>query len=448
MKRLLLLASAIWLACIAAMGAPNINCTGVIVDEQDEPMIGATVTAVGTSAATATDADGRFNLKVPATCNKLQVTYIGYKPVEVAPAANVGTIKMEPDTKVLSDVVITQSIGKTRETPVAMSTLAAEQIEFQLGNQGLMEMLKTTPGVYTRSEGGGFGDAETRMRGFKSENVAMLINGIPVNDMEGGWVYQSNWANLSDVASSIQTQRGLGATILSAPSVGGTINITTRTIDVEKGGSVWYGMGSDGLNQFGAKLSTGLMKNGWAITVLGARKWADGYGYIQGTKYDSYSWFINVTKRINDAHQIGFTAFGAPQWHDQRKYQNGLTVEGWQDVKRYMNGESQYRFNPTFGYRKNGEAYNSAHNEYHKPQMALNHIWKINETSSLSTSVYASISSGGGRSGYGRTVNNPDGSTTSYSSAWYGADNGKLNNTFRTPEGWIDYGMKENMNAK
>ena len=234
MKRLLLLASAIWLACIAAMGAPNINCTGVIVDEQDEPMIGATVTAVGTSAATATDADGRFNLKVPATCNKLQVTYIGYKPVEVAPAANVGTIKMEPDTKVLSDVVITQSIGKTRETPVAMSTLAAEQIEFQLGNQGLMEMLKTTPGVYTRSEGGGFGDAETRMRGFKSENVAMLINGIPVNDMEGGWVYQSNWANLSDVASSIQTQRGLGATILSAPSVGGTINITTRTIDVEK----------------------------------------------------------------------------------------------------------------------------------------------------------------------------------------------------------------------
>ena len=448
MKRLLLLASAIWLACVAAVAAPAINCIGVVVDEQNEPMVGATVTAVGTSVATATDVDGKFKLNVPATCNKLQVTYIGYRPVEVAPAANVGTIRMEPDTKMLADVVITQSIGKTRETPVAMSTVSAEQLEFQLGNQGLMEVLKTTPGVYTRSEGGGFGDAETRMRGFESKNVAMLINGIPVNDMEGGWVYQSNWANLSDVASSIQTQRGLGATILSAPSVGGTINITTRTIDVEKGGSVWYGMGSDGLNQFGAKLSTGLMKNGWAVTVLGARKWADGYGYVQGTKYDSYSWFINVTKRINDNHQIGFTAFGAPQWHDQRKYQNGLTVEGWQDVKRYMNGESPYRFNPTFGYRKNGQAYNSAYNEYHKPQMALNHIWKIDDSSSLSTSVYASISSGGGRSGYGRTVNNPDGSTTSYSSAWYGADNGNLNNTFRTPEGWIDYGMIEDMNAK
>lgn len=437
MKRFLLLASVIWLACISAMGAPNVNCTGVVVDEQDEPMIGATVTAVGTSLATATDADGKFKISVPATCSKLQVTYIGYRAVDVAPAQNVGTIRMEPDARVLADVVVTQSVGKTRETPVAMSTVDAQEIEFKLGSQALMEVLKTTPGVYTRQEGGGFGDAETRMRGFKSENVAMLINGIPVNDMEGGWVYQSNWANLSDVASSIQTQRGLGATILSTPSVGGTINITTRTIDVERGGSLWYGMGNDGMNQFGLKLSTGLMKNGWALTVLGARRWGDGY--IQGTAFDSYSYFINITKRINDAHQIGFTAFGAPQWHDQRKYQNGLTIEGWQQAKNWMNGESQYRFNPTFGYRKNGKEYNSAHNEYHKPQMALNHIWQIDESSSLSTSVYASITSGGGRSGYGR-----DG----YSgSSWYGASNGELNNTFRTSEGWVDYGRIEDINA-
>ncbi len=437
MKRLLLLASVIWLACISAMGAPNINCTGVVVDEQDEPMIGATVTAVGTSVASATDADGKFKISVPATCNKLQVTYIGYRPLDVAPAANVGTLRMTPDARVLADVVVTQSVGKTRETPVAMSTINADEIEFKLGGQSLMEMLKTTPGVYTRSEGGGFGDAETRLRGFKNENVAMMINGIPVNDMEGGWVYQSNWANLSDVASSIQTQRGLGATMVSTPSVGGTISITTRTIDAEKGGSLWYGMGNDGMNQFGVKLSTGLMQNGWAVTVLGARRWADGY--IQGTAYDSYSYFVNVTKRINDAHQIGFTAFGAPQWHDQRKYQNGLTIQGWQDVKNYMNGESQYRFNPTYGFRKNGKEYNSSHNEYHKPQMALNHIWQINETSTLSTSVYASITSGGGRSGYGR-----DG----YSgSSWYGASNGVLNNQFRTSEGWVDYGMIEDINA-
>lgn len=437
MKRLLLLVTAVWLACMSIAAAPNIVCTGVVVDEQNEPMVGATVTATGTKVATATDADGKFRISVPDNCKELAVTFIGYRAAKLAPKADMGTIALAPDSKMLDNVVVTQSVGKTRETPVAMSTIDSEQIEFKLGSQGLMEMLKTTPGVYTRSEGGGFGDAETRMRGFKSQNVAVVINGIPVNDMENGAVYQSNWANLSDVAASIQTQRGLGANIVSTPSIGGTINITTRTIDVKKGGSVWYGMGNDGMNQFGIKLSTGLMKNGWAITVLGARKWADGY--IQGTAYDSYSYFVNITKRINDAHQIGFTAFGAPQWHDKRNYLFGLTVEGWQGVRNYMDGESPYRFNPSFGYRKNGKAYNSAYNEYHKPQMALNHIWQINETSSLSTSLYASISSGGGRAGQGR-----DG--YSYTS-WYGAQYGDLNNTFRTTEGWIDYGMIEDMNA-
>ncbi len=310
MKRLLLLASAIWLACIAAVAAPNINCTGQIVDELNEPLAGASISAVGTSLGTIADGNGNFKINVPASCKKLKISFVGYKSVEVAPAAKLGVIALEPDSKMLSDVVVTQSIGKTRETPVAMSTITAEQLEFKLGNSELLEVLKTTPGVYTRREGGGWGDAKTRMRGFQSENIAMLINGIPVNDMEWGGVYMSNWANLSDVASSIQTQRGLGATIVSTPSIGGTINITTRTIDVEKGGSIWYGMGNDGMNNIGFKLSTGLMKNGWAVTVLGSRKWAEGY--IQGTAYESYSWFLNVTKRINDRHQIGLTGFGAP----------------------------------------------------------------------------------------------------------------------------------------
>ncbi|MBD5244020.1 MAG: TonB-dependent receptor plug domain-containing protein [Barnesiella sp.] len=445
MKRLFLLAGVMWLACVSAIAA-DIKCTGTVVDEIDEPMIGATVAVPGTSIATSTDLDGQFTLTVPQSTKTIRISVIGYKPVELTPAADMGIIRLEVDAKVLKDVVVTQSIGKTRETPVAMSTISADNIEFKLGNQELLEVLKTTPGVYTRSEGGGFGDAKTRMRGFQSENVAMLINGIPVNDMEWGGVYMSNWTNLSDVASNIQTQRGLGATIVSTPSIGGTINITTRTIDVEKGGSLWYGMGNDGLNQIGVKLSTGMMKNGWAVTVLGSRKWAEGY--VQGTAYEAYSWFINVTKRINDSHQIGFTGFGSPQWHDQRNYNNGLTIEGWQDVRDYMQGESPYRYNPTYGFRSNGKVYNSNHNFYHKPQLALNHIWQIDHTQSLSTSVYASITSGGGRTGLGRTVYNSDGSQTSYSSSWYGASDGVLNMQFRTPEGYYDYAAVERMNAE
>ncbi|MEF8844498.1 MAG: hypothetical protein V5A59_03415, partial [Bacteroidales bacterium] len=63
-----------------------------------------------------------------------------------------------------------------------------------------------------------------------------LINGVPVNDMENGWVYWSNWAGLSDVTRTIQVQRGLGASKLAISSVGGTINVITKTTDTEEGG--------------------------------------------------------------------------------------------------------------------------------------------------------------------------------------------------------------------
>lgn len=437
MKRLLLMVTALWVAVLAALAAPDIVCVGQVVDELSEPVIGATVAVPGTAIATATDFDGNFKLRVPASTKTIKITYIGCAPVELAPRADMGKIMLKTESVMLNDVLITQSVGKTRETPVAMSTISGQDIDFKLGGQEMMELLKTTPGVYTIRQGGGFGDAETRMRGFKSANVAMMVNGIPINDMEWGGVYQSNWAGLSDVASNIQTQRGLGANIVSTPSIGGTINITTRTIDVEKGGSVWYGMGNDQMNQIGFKVSTGLMANGWAVTFLGSRKWGDGY--IQGTNYNSYNYFLNVSRRINDRHQLALTVFGAPQKHFQRSSYDGLSIEGWQQVKDWMDGESMYRYNATYGFDRHGKQMSSYFNVYHKPQISLNHVWQIDETSSLSTAVYFSIASGYGLGGYGRN---------GYSSSdWYGSSNGVLNNKFRCPDGTFDYAAIQEMNA-
>lgn len=438
MRRLFLFAALIWAACAAAFAAPY-DCTGQVVDEQNEPLVGALVQITAPKqTSTVTDIDGRFSIKVPDGAKTIEISYVGFKNYSTKPARNLGVIVLETSSVVLNDVVITQSIGKTRETPVAMSTIDAEDIQLKVGAQEFMELLKTTPGVYTIRQGGGFGDAETRMRGFKSENVAMMVNGIPINDMEWGGVYQSNWAGLSDVASNIQTQRGLGATIVSTPSVGGTINITTRTIDVEKGGSVWYGMGNDAMNMFGLKVSTGLMKNGWAMTLLGSRKWGDGY--VQGTPFNSYNYFFNLSKRINDKHQVSITAFGAPQTHFQRSKYDGLNILAWQSVKNYMDGESMYRYNPTFGYDRHGKMLSTNYNVYHKPQISLNHIWQINETSSLSSALYMSIASGYGLRGETHSA---------YSGAWYGADSstGDLNMRFRNPDGTFDYAAIQDINA-
>ncbi len=395
----------------------------------------------GAKTGVTTDIDGNFTIKVPDSTKELTIEYIGYKTANVPASASMGTITLEVASQMLKDVVVTQSIARTRKTPVAASSVDALLIENKLGSQEFPEVLKTTPGVWATKDGGGYGDAKINIRGFKSENTGMLVNGIPVNDMEGGWVYWSNWAGLSDVTSMMQVQRGLGASIISVPSVGGTLNITTRSIDAKKGGSVFYGMGNDGMNHIGFNVSTGLMKNGWAVSLMGTRKWGDGY--VQGTNFNAYTYFVNVSKRINDAHQLSLTAFGSPQVHYKRSSQDGLSIENWQKVADYMDGESMYRYNPTFGYDLDGQVRSSTKNVYHKPQISLNHIWQIDHKSSLSSAVYVSLASGYGSSGQGRgTYKGQSLSNTS----WYGASNGNLNTLFRRDDGTFDYAAIQEMN--
>ena len=442
MIRRLIFLVAIVLTCMSAAAAPNdVKCTGVLLGTDGEPIIGATVSVPGTSQATASDIDGRFILSVPKG-KDIHVSYIGYQPLTLKASPDMGEIKMEVESQMLQDVVVTQSIARTRKTPVAISAVDAITIETKLGNQEFPEVLKTTPGVWATKDGGGYGDAKINMRGFKSENVAALINGIPINDMEWGGIYWSNWAGLSDVTASMQTQRGLGASIVSVPSVGGTINITTKSLDVKRGGNVFYGMGNDGLNQIGFSVSTGVNDKGWAVTLLGSRKWGDGY--VQGTDFNAYTYFLNISKRINAKHQLSLTAFGSPQTHYKRSSQDGLSIMGWQDVKNYMDGESMYKYNPTFGYDKDGQVRSSNKNVYHKPQISLNHIWQINEKSSLSSAVYVSLATGYGYSGQGRGTYE---GTSLSNTSWYGATNGNLNTLFRRADGTFDYAAIQEMNA-
>lgn len=123
---------------------------------------------------------------------------------------------------------------------------APSEIALKVGNLEFPEVMNRTPGVYATKQGGGYGDSRISLRGFDQRNTSFLINGQPVNDMENGWVYWSNWQGLTDVASGIQIQRGLGASRLAVPSVGGTVSIFTKAAQMERGASVSNTIGNDG----------------------------------------------------------------------------------------------------------------------------------------------------------------------------------------------------------
>ena len=427
--------------CSAAAFAQT-TVKGQLVDsETGEPLVGAAVMVEGTSQGTVTDIDGYFKQGV-AQGGTLVFKYVGFKDLkkkitQKGASVDLGVIKMDPDAVMLADVTITSSVAVARKTPVAVSTVDPVFIEDRLGSQEFPEILKSTPGIYTTKDGGGYGDAKTTVRGFKSENVAMMVNGVPMNGMENNKVYWSNWSGLSDVTRSMQVQRGLGASKESSHADGKSINIITKSTEAQKGGFVSYGMGNDGYNKILFGVSSGLSKDGWAFTLLGGKTWGDGY--VQGSEFEGYTWFASIAKRFNENHQLTLTAFGSPQWHNQRNNQNGLSIKEWQRVKKYMGDDSPYKYNPTFGYDKNGQVRNSSRNEYHKPQISLNHLWQIDQKSSLSTALYVSIGRGNGYSGTGDKTNR---------SGWYGATNGLVNNTYRNADGTFAYDQVQDLNEQ
>ncbi|WP_312901481.1 TonB-dependent receptor plug domain-containing protein, partial [Chryseobacterium taichungense] len=159
-------------------------------------------------------------------------------------------------------------IAKDRKTPVAVSTIKAAQILERQGNQELVELLNTTPSVYATKGGGGFGDSQIVMRGFESRNIAVMVNGMPVNDMEGGTVYFSNWTGLADVTSTMQVQRGLGSSKLAIASVGGTMNFLTKSADMKKGGIIRLGVGNNDYFKTSFAYNTGKSDKGWSSSFL------------------------------------------------------------------------------------------------------------------------------------------------------------------------------------
>ena len=375
--------------------------TGTIVDgDLGDPLPGASVMVKGTTAGVAADFDGNFSIEVSKSSGTLVVSYIGYISKEVAftSAGNIGTIQLMPNAQELEGVVVISSIAIDRKTPVAVSTIKAADIELKLGTQEFPEILKSTPGVYATKAGGAYGDGRINLRGFESENVAVMINGVPVNDMENGAVYWSNWAGLGDVTSSMQVQRGLGASKVAVPSIGGTVNILTKTTDSEKGGNIILGGANNGYFKYGATVSTGLMDNGFAATVSAAQ--VSGDGYVQGTEFNGVNYFVNLSKRINDKHTLSFTAFGTKQTHGQHFNRRTIAETRAADA-------GPQKFNPDWGYY-NGQVEYVSYNFYHKPQISLNHYWDINETSFLSTAIYASFGSGGGRREQGDKLGTTD----------------------------------------
>ena len=286
-------------------------------------------------------------------------------------------------------------LAEDRVTPLAVSTITGEEIQKKIGTQDITMTLANTPSVYVAGQSGAFGDTRISVRGFDQTNTAFMLNGQPINGMEDGRMYWSNWSGMNDIANVVQIQRGLGASKLAISSVGGTVNFVMRSTTKSEGGFAYAGFANDNYLKTTFSYDTGEKDNGWSTSML-LTHW-QGDGYAEGTFGQGQTYFLSLGYKMNDKHNFNFLMTGAPQWHDQNFTKS---------IASYLDNGRKY--NNNYGYY--GDRYlTERRNFYHKPVFNLNWDYTIDEKSSLSTVLYASTGNGGGTGGRGNRIRTDEG---------------------------------------
>ena len=274
----------------------------------------------------------------------------------------VSTAWAQSDTTI-APVAPDTSAARRPQTPVF--TITSDDLDSELGSQDISGILQSSRDVFTAVAGFNFGSARFRIRGYDSENTLVTINGVLVNDLETGWAQWSSWAGLNDVTRNMQVRTGVGPTRFNFGSIGGSSDMNVRASSLRKGIRVSYASANRAYrNRVMVTGSTGLLKNGWSFSFSGSRRWAEE-GYVEGTSFDAYAYFLAAEHKINERHSVSFSGFGAPIVQGRA----GVAVQEAFD----LSGTNYY--NPNWGYQ-DGKKRNARMTFDHKPMFMFSHFYK------------------------------------------------------------------------
>ena len=418
---------------------------GRVTSDAGGPIAGAQMVVVnmvsGSETGAVTGNDGRYSVTVRAGGPyRIEALMIGYGlQVEEGVGLSAGQnrtldFELTAEAIMLRALEVFASTAEEKVTPVAYAQISKVQLQNQLGSRDLPLILNTTPSVYSTVQGGGAGDARINVRGFSQRNTAVMINGVPVNDMENGWVYWSNWSGIGDATEKIQLQRGLSAVNLATPSIGGTLNILTDPSRMRSGFSYKQEIGNGGFLKESLMVSTG---NLGKFSAMGSfvRKTQDGIigGGLGGNSVwtDEWGYYFASHLQLNPNNRLEFYAVGAPQRHGQNLYKLNIGqlsqefargLDDYDPAALADNPESGRKWGPnvnvvsesytgrqfsstgpgsgTFDRHDSGFI-NERENYFHKPQVNLNWYSYFGNGLSLSTVAYYSGGRGGGTGTYG-----------------------------------------------
>lgn len=294
-------------------------------------------------------------------------------------ASHAASAQIDSVRAVSVDSLNTDTLDNNFNLPTFSTT--SDDMGDNIQSQDINSLLQASRDVFMQTVATHFLTARFRYRGYSSEDMVVMMNGVRINSLENGIAGWSTWGGMNDVIRFMETKTGLGVSRSTFGDIGGYYNLNVYASSYKKGMRVSYSRANRIFkDRVTATYSTGLMKNGWAFTASGTARYANE-SYAPGTFFQGYGYYLAVDKQLNSRHTLSLIGFGAPITQGR---QSMATDEAFE-----LTGNHYY--NSFWGFQTDSvtgsvRARNAKVSSTNKPSLLFSHSWTIDQNSKLTTS--------------------------------------------------------------
>jgi len=243
------------------------------------------------------------------------------------------------------------------------------------GQSSTVGLLQSSQDVFSKIASFDLGAYWFRPRGVDGRTGENIMNGVSMVKSDNGNVDFSNWGGLNEIVRYPEIAANHSPSEYAFGGASGVIYKNTKASEYRKGFQLNYSLTNRNYRQrLSLRYTSGMNKNGWAFTIMGAKRWAEE-GIQEGTFYDAYGAYLGIEKKFNNNHSMTFNAFASPS---RRSTASPSTQEVF-DLRGV-------HYNSYWGWQ-NGEKRSERVRKNFQPVLQLQDFWKINKKSSLWTSL-------------------------------------------------------------
>ena len=386
--------------------------SGIVIDSKTQKPLENVVVSIQNSPITQlTKNNGKFELHSPLSgVQLLLIRSQDYRDLllkinaDFGSTVNLGMLILESDS--------------SQEIPATLITLLESDLSDDNSSSEITSgLLQSSRDAFLQASAFNWGQARFRVRGLNSENATMMLNGMIMNKIYDGRPQWNNWGGLNDVLRNQEFSMGAAISDYTFGGVLGSQQINTRASIYRKGGKISFSGSNTNYNwRTIATYASGMNSSGWAFAFSAGKRWAKE-GYFDGTNFNAESFFISVEKKLNEKHSFNFTGFYTPN-------SRGKNAANTKEVTEL----TSEKYNPYWGFQ-NGKIRNSRVKNVEEPLFMLNHYFKIDEKTSLNSSIMYQFGKIGNSNIDYQNINSPDPTyyrkMPSYYTSMYASDNGE-----------------------